>query len=89
MEWLPSRVGIVVVVLDAVEVLSDEPEAELGTLVSVIAHAAETHAEPIDSGEWWDRPPLPFHAVLQVREDEEALVRTRWGASGATFSVLS
>lgn len=89
MDWLPSRVGIVVAVLDAVEVLSDEPEAELGALVSVITHAAETYAEPIDSGEWWDRPPLPFHVVLQTKEGEEALVRTRWGASGATFSVLS
>lgn len=89
MDWLPSRVGIVVAVLDAVEVLSDEPAAELGTLARVIAHASETYAEPIDSGEWWDRPALPFHVVLQAREDEEALVRARWCASGATFSVLS
>lgn len=88
MEWSPSRVGFVVVVLDAIEVLSDESEAELGTLVSVIAHAAETYAEAIDSGEWWDRSALPFHVVLQADQGESALVRLRWGASGATVSVL-
>lgn len=54
----------------------------------MITRASETYAEPIDSGEWWDRPPLPFHVVLQVREDEEALLRRRWGASGAALSVL-
>ena len=89
MDWLPSRVGIVVAVLDAVKVLSDEPAAELSTLARVIVHASETYAEPIDSGEWWDRPALPFHVVLQAREDEEALVRTRWGTSGAALSLLS
>jgi len=90
MDWLPSRVGIVVAVLDAVEVLSDEPEAELTTLARVMTHAARTYAEPIDFGEWWDRPALPFHVVLQTREDEEVLVRARWGgASGATLSMLS
>lgn len=89
MDWLPLRVGVVVVVVDAAEVLSDEPAAELTTLVRAIAHASETYAEPIDSGEWWDRPPLPFHVVLQVQEGEEALLRTRWGASGAVLSVLN
>lgn len=89
MDWLPLRVGVVVVVVDAAEVLSDEPAAELTTLVRAIAHASEAYAEPIDSGEWWDRPPLPFHVVLQVQEGEEALLRTRWGASGAVLSVLN
>ncbi|MBT0993545.1 barstar family protein [Cellulomonas sp. DKR-3] len=88
MDWLPLQVGIVVTVLDAVEVLSDEPSAELGTLARTIAHASETYAEPIASGEWWDRPALPFHVVLQAREDQEGLVRARWGASGAMLSVL-
>lgn len=88
MDWLPSPVGIVVLVLDAVEVLADEPATELSTLGRAIAHAAETYAEAINSGEWWDRPALPFHVVLQAREEDERLVRTRWGASGASFSVL-
>lgn len=88
MEWTPSSAGLVVAVLDAVEVLSDEPEAEMATLVSAVARAAQTYAEPIDSGEWWDRPPVPFHVVLQAGEGEETTIRTRWGASGATFSVL-
>ncbi|WP_265338698.1 barstar family protein [Cellulomonas gilvus] len=88
MDWLPLQVGVVIVVVDAVEVLSDDLAAQLATLVRVITRASETYAEPIDSGEWWDRPPLPFHVVLQVREDEEALLRRRWGASGAALSVL-
>lgn len=88
MDWLPTRAGIVVAILDAVEVLCDEPAVELTTLVSVIAHAAETYARPIQIGEWWDRPPLPFHVVLQAPPDKEALLRSRWGASGATLAAL-
>lgn len=89
MDWLPSRAGIVVVVLDAVEVLADEPDVELGTLVRSIAYAGETYAEPIDSGEWWDRPAVPFHVVLQAGTGEEALVRSRWGASGTRIYALN
>lgn len=88
MDWLPLRVGVAVVVVDATEVLSDEPAAELTTLVRTIVRASETYAEPIDSGEWWDRPPLPFHVVLQVPGHDEAPLRTRWGAAGAVLSVL-
>jgi len=88
MDWLPSNVGIVIAILDAVEVLCDEPDVELEVLVRVIAHAAEIYAEPINSGEWWDRPALPFHVVLQTRPSEEALVRAWWGTSGAMLSTL-
>ena len=89
MDWLPSTAGLVVIVLDSGEVLCDEPDEELGTLVRVIGHAAETYAEPVESGEWWDRPALPFHVVLHIGVGEEASMRAHWGAAGAKFSDLN
>jgi len=89
MDWLPPSAGIVIMVLDAVEVLCDEPDAEMDVLVRVVGHAANTYAEPIDRGEWWDRPALPFHVVLQASPGDEALVRMRWRASGAGFADFS
>src|SRR3954468_14606746 len=55
MDWLPMNVGIVVAVLDSADLLADEPDVELGALVRAIANAGESYAQPIESGEWWDR----------------------------------
>ena len=89
LEWVPSRAGAVAVVIDADEVLLDEPDAEMTVLVQALHQASATYAEPINLGEWWDRPALPFHVVLQAAADREDLVRRRWGASGAALSALS
>lgn len=87
MDWLPTSVGIVVVIVDPAEVLADEPEVELGVLVRLITHAADTYSEPIDAGEWWDRPALPFHVVLHSSAEDVAVVLGRWQAAGATVSA--
>jgi RNAse (barnase) inhibitor barstar len=89
MEWLPMNVGIVIVVLNPGEVLVDAPDVELNVLVRMISHAAETYAQPIESGEWWDRPAVPFHVVLHAEPTEAAAVRERWQAAGAQLSELT
>ena len=84
MDWLPVNNGVAIAVLQPAEVLADAPDVELAVLVSVITHAAETYAEPISSGEWWDRPEVPFHVVLHACPGESDDVIRRWSAAGAT-----
>jgi hypothetical protein len=64
MDWLPMTVGIVILVFDAAEVLADAAEVELGVLVRLIETARRAYSEPVELGEWWDRPAVPFHVVL-------------------------
>ena len=77
---LPVSTGIVVIVFDAGEVLSHDPEA-MGVLVRSLQRARQVYATPIDRGEWWDRPAVPFHVVLQLGRDQAA----RWEDVGASL----
>jgi hypothetical protein len=86
MDWLPMNVGIVVLVLDPGDVLADDAEEDLGVLVRLMTRAAETYSQPIDSGEWWDRPAVPFHVVLQSAPADAVAVRARWQQAGAVIS---
>lgn len=86
MDWLPLNVGIVVVVSDPGDVLADTNDAELGVLVRAIVHAGATYSQPIESGERWDRPAVPFHVVLLSTPAEASAVRSRWQAAGAVIS---
>lgn len=86
MDWLPKNIGIVVVILDPGEVLAEAADAELGVLVHTIAHAAGAYSQRIESGEWWDRPAVPFHVVLQPVPADAAGVRAHWLAAGAEIS---
>jgi hypothetical protein len=88
MDWLPMGAGLVVAVLDPGEVLADAPKGELPVLARRIAAAAETYSNPIDLGEWWDRPPVPFHVVLCAPPEDVAAVRARWRAAGAKVPDL-
>lgn len=87
-DWLPIGRGIVIVVRDAHELLQDEDDIPLQILVRIIATAIETYAEPIERGESWDRPAVPFHVVLQAEPDEVAALTERWTAAGATLEPL-
>jgi hypothetical protein len=88
MDWLPMHVGMVIVVLDPAEVLADAADVELSALVRTLTHAAETYAQPIESGEWWDRPKVPFHVVLQAGPADVAAVRARWHGAGTDVADL-
>jgi Barstar (barnase inhibitor) len=87
MDWLPMGVGIVVLIFASEQVLADEPD-EMTVLVRMIANAASAYSQPIDKGEWWDRPAVPFHIVLQCSPASAAAARGRWQAAGATLSDL-
>lgn len=71
------------------EVLVEAAGSELGVLVRTIAHAAATYAQPIELGEWWDRPAVPFHVVLLAPLDESEAIRRRWGEAGGAITDLS
>jgi hypothetical protein len=87
MDWLSMRVGIVVLIFASEEVLADESN-EMSVLVRMVAKAARAYSQPIDSGEWWDRPAVPFHIVLQCSPASAAAVRARWQAAGGPLSDL-
>ena len=65
-DWI-SRKSLVLVVTDADVVLADE-ESDLSRLVEVFVSAHAAYSQPISVGEWWDRPAIPFHVVLQLSE---------------------
>lgn len=86
MDWLPMTVGIVVLVYDALEVLADAAEAELAILVRSIEAARSQYAAPIELGEWWDRPTVPFHVVLHSTNPKDSRsLRAAWRKAGAVI----
>lgn len=88
MDWLLPTTGLVVLIWNAERVLMDEPSEELEALVTVIGKASSEYAEPIDRGEWWDRPAVPFHVVLQATGDAAEDASMRWQSAGAlTFPL--
>lgn len=58
---------IVVVVLHADQVLSRESPEMLDSFLDSLRHAGPEWATPIELGEWWDRGPVPFHALLHTQ----------------------
>ena len=64
LSWIPAT-RYVLIIVGAEDVLADEPRAELDVLRNVLVRAGEEWAEPVSKGEAWDRPPVPFHVVLQ------------------------
>jgi hypothetical protein len=86
--WLPAQSGYVLVITDPNDVLADTGEDLLAWLVGSLTHACEQWAQPIALGEWWDRPPVPFHVVLQSVADETAKAIARWTEAGAVVSPL-
>jgi hypothetical protein len=88
MDWLPMGAGVVVVILEAEHVLVDNDDVELGVLVRTIERAADAYSCPIALGEWWDRPAVPFHVILQSQSDGVGTVRARWEHAGAVMVDL-
>lgn len=88
MDWLPTGQGVVIAVMDAADVLSDETDADLGVLVRSFMRAQATYARPVADGEWWDRPAIPFHVVLQC--DPKSPKRLdKWLDAGALLKPIS
>lgn len=88
LDWIPPGKGYVLIITEPDQVLADEPQASLGWFIDALSTAADTFAQSIDSGEWWDRPPVPFHVVLAGTGDvlQAAL---RWAGVGFTSTAVS
>ena len=82
LETLPAGEGYVLTIVEPDQVLAD---AEAGTLewhVGSFQSATAEWGRPIELGEWWDRPALPFHVVLAGRRDEIEGAARRWASAG-------
>ncbi len=62
--WIDFSVGIILV-KDSCTLLSKEKSDTLEILNSVFQDASREWSKPIELGEEWDRPAIPFHTVLQ------------------------
>lgn len=83
LEALPAGGGYVVTITEPDQVLADEGAEALGWLVRSMEAAAEEWSQPVDLGEWWDRPAVPFHVVLAGEHDAIELTTRRWSRAGA------
>jgi hypothetical protein len=83
----PGR-GFVVLIVKPDEVLADAPARELEWLVRALNSAADEWGRPIELGEWWDRPAVPFHVVLDVGGPSGSAARKQWSRVGAEMQVL-
>lgn len=81
LEWLPFGRGVVITILAGEYVLSGDDN--LPILVEVLERAMRIYANPIDEGESWDRPAVPFHVVIQAAEGRVDDAVRRWKAAGA------
>jgi hypothetical protein len=82
--WLPPQEGYVIVVTGPGEVLAEAGSGELSRLVGVLTQACREWARPVEDGQWWDRPAVPFHVVLQCATGESATVTQRWASAGGS-----
>lgn len=81
--WLPPHSGYVIVLVSPIEVLADAGTAALAGLLASLTRACEEWAQPVELGEWWDRPAVPFHVVLQSPVGDAAIIERRWVEAGA------
>lgn len=64
LSWLKSKPsGWVVIIKQEARLLAREPH-QRSKLIEALATIAADWAQPIENGEWWDRPPVPFHVLL-------------------------
>lgn len=84
LESLPAGEGYVVTITEPDQVLADEDAAALDWLARSLASAAEEWAQPVELGEWWDRPAIPFHVVLAGDPAQVERAAQRWSKAGAT-----
>jgi hypothetical protein len=85
LDWLSVPTGVVVLVYDASQVLADEHPGDMAAFVRALQHAGSVFGQPVDDGEWWDRPALPFHVVLQA-ENIQSL--DHWRDAGAEIAPI-
>lgn len=88
LEDMPPGKGYVVAVTDPERVLADEAPEALTWLVASLTGATEAYGQPIDRGEWWDRPAVPFHVVLAGADEAIPSTVRRWSAASTLLMPL-
>ncbi|MBB2974958.1 hypothetical protein FHX49_000499 [Microbacterium endophyticum] len=88
LETLPAGEGYVVTMTEPDQVLADEEALELEWLVCSLRAAAAEWARPIELGEWWDRPAVPFHVILAGGSNHVVEAARRWSSAGAAVIPL-
>lgn len=84
LETLPAGEGYVVTITEPDQVLADEDAAVLGWLARSLASAAQEWAQPVELGEWWDRPAMPFHVVLAGEPAQVESAARGWSNAGVS-----
>lgn len=69
LENLPAGQGYVVAIAEPDQVLADASGDDLRWLVAALESANDSLSKPVEIGEWWDRPAVPFHVVLAGERD--------------------
>lgn len=69
----------ILVITDAYAVLVDEEPQELAWLVQTLQEASEFLSTPIKDNDSFNRDALPFHTVLQCRQDNLEQIKRRYG----------
>jgi hypothetical protein len=82
LSWLPGD-AYVLIVADAVRVLDEEPPERFEMFLDVLLTAAKRWASPVEVGESWDRPSVPFHVAFQVDPAASESLRTRFASAGS------
>lgn len=82
LETLPPGAGYVVTITDPDQVLADAGFEELRFLADSLESAAAAWSQPVELGEWWDRPAVPFNVVLAGERDAAELAARRWSSVG-------
>jgi len=69
LDWLGSK-GYVVLISNAEQLLADESQEQLSWFLEVMSRAGEEWS--IEVRDSWQRPPVPFHCVLQTANEAQA-----------------
>lgn len=83
LETLPAGEGYVVTITEPDQVLADAGAEGLRLLADSLESAASAWSQPVELGEWWDRPAVPFHVVLAGERHVIELAVRRWSAVGS------
>ncbi len=64
LSWLNETGAGWVVRISRARYLLAGQESAKAKLVDSLAFIGSQWAEPVNHGEWWDRPPIPFHTLI-------------------------
>lgn len=82
LEALPAGAGYVVIILEPEQVLVDDEPRALEWLIGSLISATAEWSQPIERGESWDRPAIPFHVALFGSGEQVEVAAHRWSSAG-------